>query len=497
MAEHARHLRSLFRTDLYALIRYGFNRPDFDHPWLFERCREVQKDPYGYLDLWAREHRKSTIITFGHSILEILASHGEDPILPAPVTIGIFSHTRPIAKAFLRQIKRELEMNKLLQELFPDILWTNPDKEAPSWSEDGGIIVKRNTNPKEATVEAWGLVDGQPVGKHFSRLVYDDVVTLKSVTTPEMIEKTTEAWALSLNLGTDDGERKYIGTRYHYNDTYREIMKRGAAIPRIHAGTEDGELDGDPVLFTPELWEQKVREMGPYIAACQLLQNPKADRSQGFQRTWLRFYEDTDGSGMNRYVIVDPANEKKKTSDYTAMVVIGLGPDNNYYLLDAVYDRLNLAERTSALFYLHRKWRPLGVGYEKYGKDSDIQHIEHVMNERNYRFDIIPLGGSMAKTDRIKRLIPVFYKHRFYLPPHLYKTNYEGKSVDLVSQFIEEEYDPFPVPVHDDFLDALSRILDTELGAIWPKITEAEDRGDRYARQAYTEPRRRRSWRTA
>ena len=30
------------------------------------------------------------------------------------------------------------------------------------WSLDGGLVVKRKSNPKEATVEAWGLVDSQP-----------------------------------------------------------------------------------------------------------------------------------------------------------------------------------------------------------------------------------------------------------------------------------------------------------------------------------------------
>ncbi len=105
------------------------------------------------------------------------------------ITVGIFSHSRPIAKAFLRQIKREFEGNALLQELFPHI--RPPAKgEKRTWSEDEGIIVKRRTNPKEATIEAWGLVDGQPIGKHFGLLIYDDVVTPESVTTPDMIAKT-------------------------------------------------------------------------------------------------------------------------------------------------------------------------------------------------------------------------------------------------------------------------------------------------------------------
>jgi hypothetical protein len=40
-----------------------------------------------------------------------------------------------------------------------------------------GIIVRGSTNPKEAKVEAHGLVDGQPFDAHFHLRIYDDVVT--------------------------------------------------------------------------------------------------------------------------------------------------------------------------------------------------------------------------------------------------------------------------------------------------------------------------------
>lgn len=478
--EKLSRIRHLARTDLYFLIRYVFNRKDFEHPWLYDRCKEVEREPYGYLDLWARDHRKSTIITYGHTIQEILASHGDNPLITDPVTVCILSHTRPIAKAFLRQIKREFEENQVLKECFPDILYENPKRDAPNWSEDSGLVVKRSGNPKEATVEAWGLVEGMPTGKHFNRLVYDDVVTRESVSSPEMIKKTTDAWELSLNLGSSGIEKiKMIGTRYHMNDTYRVIMDRQAAIPRIYPGTKEGTLDGTPVLLTKEQWTDKVRKMGTYTAGAQLLQNPVADKKQGFNRDWVRYYGSSTGEGMNKYLIVDPANVKSKKSDFTAMAVIGLAEDKNYYILDMVRDKLNLKERTRELFALHRKWKPDRVGYEKYGKDADIEHIEEKMDEVNYHFDIVALGGKVGKIDRIKALQPLFEDSRIYFPSVLHKTNWEGKTEDLVDQFLIEEFDPFPVPVHDDMLDCLARILEADLEADWPMIDE--EKIDRYA----------------
>lgn len=409
-------LRELARNDLYFLIRYIFERPDIEHPWLFDRCREVQENPNGYLDLWAREHYKSTIITYALTIQDILSSHGDHPHPKwngKEVTVGIFSHTRPIAKGFLRQIMRELETNRKLYRLFPEILWNDAKKEAPKWSEDDGMIVKRKTNPKESTVEAWGIVEGQPTSKHFIGRVYDDVVTLASITSPDMIKKTTDSWALSLNLGTRGGFDRYAGTRYHFNDTYREILARNGAIARIYPATDNGTFEGTPVLLTREELESKREKQGVYVFNCQQLQNPVADSMQGFKLIWMRYYEPgITGYNMNKYILVDPANEKKKTSDYTFMGVIGAGSDGNLYVLDMIRDRLNLTERADKLFALHKKWyipgKEIIVGYEKYGKDADIDHMEAKMKTENYYFKIIPVGGMMKKNDRIRRLVPDF-----------------------------------------------------------------------------------------
>lgn len=462
------------RTDLYFLLRYGLKRRDAANEWVFERCAEVQAEPDGYLDLWAREHYKSTIITYAKTIQDILI----DP----EVTAGIFSHTRPIAKAFLRQIKQEFETNETLKTWFPDVLWANPQKEAPKWSEDEGIVVKRKTNPKEATVEAWGVVDGQPTSKHFQILNYDDVVTRDSVSTPEMMMKTTEALSLSFNLGTIGGRRRFIGTRYHFNDSYRTIIERGSAKPRIYPATKDGTVEGEPVKLTREQLAKKRADMGPYVFACQMLQDPKADETQGFKEEWLK-YATCDWRNLNRYIVVDPASAKKKTSDYTAAWVLGLGEDGNIYVLDMVRDRLSLTQRADLLFGWHRRWQPLAVGYERYGKDADIEHIQDRMERENYRFNVIELGGTMAKVDRIRRLIPWFEKGRIFLMPQLNKTNYEGKTVDLTRTFINDEYLAFPVAAHDDMLDALARILDEDMPVLWPRRYYAEDEDDERDRE--------------
>jgi len=466
-------LRWLCRNDLYFLLRYALNRPDCDNEWVFARCREVQAEPDNHLDLWFREGYKSTVITYALTIQDIL----NDP----EITIGLASHTRPIAKAFLRQIMREFEGNETLKGWFSDILWTNPRKESPKWSEDDGIVVRRSSNPKEATIEAWGVVDGQPTSKHYKLLVYDDIVTRESVSTPEMMAKTTDALALSYNLGAHGGRRRFIGTRYHYNDTYRTIMDRGTVKPRVYPATENGKVDGKPVFHTPEALAEKRRDMGPFVFGAQMLQDPTADETQGFKEEWLQWAQPSP-HGLNVYMIFDPASAKKKDSDYTAGWVIGLGPDKNLYVLDMVRDRLSLTQRADLVFGWHRRWQPLATGYERYGMMADIEHFRDRMDRENYRFPIIELGGVMPKADRIRRMIPWFEQGRVYLPQKFPKTNYEGRSVDLTEAFLKEEYLPFPVGAHDDMLDALARILDDEMPADWPMPGDFED-DDTYRNQ--------------
>ena len=458
-----------------------------EHQWLIDRCHEVQAKPDGYLDLWAREHYKSTIITFGLTMQDILASHGDDPLKiwdGHEPTFGFFSHTRPIAKGFLRQIKREFESNGMLRLLFPDVIWENCHKEAPKWSEDDGLILKRKSNPKESTIEAWGLVEGQPTGKHFDVQIYDDVVTLGSVYTPEMMKKTVEAWEMSINLGAGDKpKRRYIGTRYHFNDAYKTMMDRQAAIPRIYPATVSGEADGEPVLKSREKIAELRRILGPYTFSTQQLLNPLADEKQGMKREWVNYHTGVDTSNLNVYIVCDPASSKKNTGDYTAMWVIGLGTDDNYYAIDMIRDRFNLLERTNELFRLHKKYRPLGVGYEKFGMMADIEHIKERMNRENYHFQITELSGSVPKYDRIRGLIPSLSQGRWYFPQELMRTTYDGRVIDIVDTYINEEMLAFPVPVHDDMLDAQARILDPKLNAIWPRIADDEKHADRYNRR--------------
>lgn len=473
--------RWLCRNDLFYLLTVVCKRKDIDRNWIFDRSREVQLAPNGYLDLWSREHYKSSVITFGLSIQDILASHGEDPEARyngREATIGIFSATQKLAADFLDQIKQEFEKNDHLKTFFPDVLYEKPDRQSPSWSKINGITVKRITNPRECTVEAWGLVDNMPTGKHFFIRVYDDIVVPESITETQL-PRTNKAWELSLNLGASGGWVRYIGTKYAMYDTYHLLLERGAAIPRIYpCVTETVEKGGikEPVpetavLMTPEEIKRKRREMGPYVFGAQMLLDPSADRLQGFRDEWLQYWEPSNTRNLSFVIVCDPANEKKKDSDYTVFWVVGLGPDENWYVVDMIRDKMNLAERCRTAVKLHRQWKPKRFGWEEYGLTCDVQALEAHMEVINYRFSVISLGGQMSKMDRIRRLIPLFENGNIYLPRSIVRRNYEDHAVDVIRQFVDEEFRQFPTCITKDMLDALARITDDAMHIPTPPLS--------------------------
>ena len=407
------------------------NRTDGLHPWLYDRFREVELNPDNHLDCWARNHYKSTCITFCGTIQEILKN--------PEITIAIFSHTKDIACDFLQQIKTELDNNLVLQQAFPDVLW-GKDETPPSghWNL-AQLKVKRKTNPKEATVEAHGLVDGMPTGKHFDLLIYDDVVTASSVNTPEQIEKTNAAWSLSDNLGSVNARKWHIGTRYHYADTYQLILDKNILIPRIYPATDNGTMYGNPVFLSTEQWENKKKTQSDSDLACQMLQDPMSGTDKMFNVKDVGVYQ-VRPSTLNIYIMVDPAKSKNIGSDNTAIAVIGVDMQLHKYLLDGFNHRMDLMERWQRTKDMYDKWsnvpgvQAVFVGYEKFSAQADLDYFEEQMTKNNERFDIIELAwpreGSASKKDRVQRLTPDFKQGKFWIP-------YPTKITDLTSEQIK------------------------------------------------------------
>lgn len=475
------HLRFLARNDLFFLCVYILNRKHFIRSerttaWTFRRCGQVQDDPDGYIDLSPRESYKSEIITFGLVIQDIL----NDP----EVTFGFFSHTRPMAKKFLRIIKREFENNEVLKNLFPEVLWQDPKNEcreaSVSWTEEA-ITVRRKGNPKEATVEAWGLVDGQPTGVRYQKIVYDDVVNRDHIST-DMIQKTTVELANSFLLTASDPPiYRYVATYQEIGDTTHQAIERRMFKLRFNSPFDE---QGMPAYCSDAKFADLKSKLDPKTFALQILCDPSKSKSEsdiGFSLDWLDYYDEVPSRrAMNVYILIDPAGNSPDSNSQFAMWVVGLCADRKLRVLDMLLDKLDLEDCWQALFAAVQKWEPLKVGYEKFGMQRDIEHYKYRMKEVNWEFRIVALGGTHASKDqRISRLIPWYREQRILFPRKgIRKVRKDGKDIDLVKHFVDVEYVlwPYNKPCRD-LLDAQARICDEDLGIVWPR---SYSQGDGY-----------------
>jgi len=425
-------------NDRFYLLTRVLGRVDAIHPWIYKQCRMVERAPDGYLDLWARYHYKTSIITTAGSIQEMAIN--------PDVTIALFSVTSKVARKFLRGIQETLEKNENLKRIFADVFWENPKRDAPLWALDQGLIIKRQTTRNEPTISAWGLVDGMPTGGHWDILLYNDIITEKLVGNQDMVAKATASYELSTNLGIGEGTRKWMeGTRYSFADSYGFLIEHGIVKPRIFPATFNGKADDhyvdrkgekqiNPVFVSLEQWQTIKREQRATFAA-QMLQNPLAGKQNTFLPGTLRRYLLRPRT-INVYIMGDYASgeKKDKKTDYSAMVAVGIDHAGNKYLLDGARYRMNLSERWQELSRLYMRWNGapgvqlISVGYERYGAQSDIQYFEEQMKKEGQpRFAITelnwPRAGLGSKTARIQRLEPDFSNNKFYLPAKVWRAN--------------------------------------------------------------------------
>ena len=201
----------------------------------------------------------------------------------------------------------------------------------------------------------------------------------------------TERWELSDNLGTLTSKRKWHwGTRYSFGDTYGVIVERKILKERIFPATDDGTLDGNPVLMTEAAWKQTKDAQRATIAA-QMLLNPLHGNEAIFRAEWFKPY-DVRPTLLTCYMMVDPSKGVGTRSDRTAIVLVGIDARGNRYLLDGVRHRMGLTDRWYHMKRIHQKWmgsigiQGITVGYERYGMLSDIEVIKDMMLREGFSF---------------------------------------------------------------------------------------------------------------
>lgn len=382
------------------------------------------------------------------------------------------SHTAGFAERWGRRC-RNLLAEDVYKSVFPGTQVASDSAAAGQWSTTAG--------GEYTAIGAGGRVQG----RRADLLIIDDPIGSREDADSKLIRDQLWQWyKFDLFPRLKPNARVIVcQTRYHQEDLAGMLLAtEGEKWNQLHVRMEAVEGFHDPLgrapgerlwkeWFTQEMVDDAKKDPRTWTSLYQ--GDPTPIGGGALKKSWVQYYDSPDFAGMPKIMLVDPSGGRnKEKSDFTAIWVLALGEDENIYVCDILRDRLNLTERTEAVFRLHKKWKPVQVRFEVYGLQSDVEHIKTVQNQRNYRFAITEVGGTrISKEDRILRLVPYFERGRFWFPRQFNYTDYSGQVKDLVHVFIEEELCVFPVGAHDDMLDALSRIAEPTLSLPWPSAS--------------------------
>lgn len=245
-------------------------------------------------------------------------------------------------------------------------------------------------------------------------------------------------------------------------------------------------------------------------------QRPERAAPERFDRRWLRVYTDRINKGrFDVWIIVDPALSTSRIADRTSIMALAAGPEERLFIVDWVLDRFLPDERCAAMIKMADRWEASAIVYEETGMQSDTFYLQRAIDAYGIDCPIIPVGRRgerhmWSKERRIAGLIPTFRDGKLVLPGRMtpfdrlpydrqdqyldmhegdppeevpvayfpYKQK-DGKIIDLMQYFIEQEYVPWAGKnsiEHDEGLDTLSRIHDPEFQPQYP--TDNRDLAD-------------------
>ncbi len=453
----------------YFVASWEDGKSSGNKPFMVNMCNMLDDGvDSGTVDVWAREHGKSSCITIAGTVQRVL----NDP----ECTTAIFSFRKSAADKFLDSIRKIFELDFMVW-CFPEIFEANTEK-YPIWSLQGGIRVKRkNTVRRENTVEAFGLVEGAPIGGHFDHRIYDDIETDVMARNPDQLEQCYESLLMSRALGREGGTELIIGTYYSHcgvlvklgqkKDVHGNLMYR----LRIFPATDDGTITGKPVFFSQGYLDDKKTDSG---FNTQYLCNPtpQAEIKLAFERFKPIPREDLPKDRI-KFVIIDPAGDKEVQSgsgnDSWAMLCVSVRPyldelgNSDVYIEDGIVSEMGLSSAIDAACNLYiRNGRIALLGIEKVANDTTYRHIQNALTARGRYLELKKSGkhgGNLLLLSPSGRSKNYRIETALAWPLNNSKLHYaEDLDPEIVNN-LREECNKFPF-FHVDMLDALAYIYD-------------------------------------
>jgi predicted phage terminase large subunit-like protein len=399
--------------------------------------------------LLPRGHLKTSNVTIAKSIQTLL----RDP----NVRILIANQVWDKARDMLVEIKDHLDKSDL-PKVFGEF-------RSERWNQDEITIAQRTKALKEATVTTTG-VEAETTGGHYDVIFLDDLMGLQNCQTPDQRAKAKRFRRSMINLLEPGGILIEVGTRWHLDDTFSEIIENESDYydVMIRKVVENGRIifpkkfnkKFDPVRKTWITIQEPCmdyinhlrKSMTPAEFSSQYLNEPVDEENQLFKPAYFKYY-DRRPDRLYVSMAIDPAISEKQAADYFAINVCGMDEKYDIYVLDTLRGHWNISEAINNIFVMYEKWHPSVVGLETISFQKAIKAwLENEMRERGTHFPITELkrNTNESKEFRIKALEPFYREGKVFHAPWM-------KNLEL-------ELASFPKGKHDDEIDALASQLD-------------------------------------
>jgi len=352
----------------------------------------------GLAILW-RDGGKTSFCTVSETLWRLLTGRSKFTI--------IGSEVKDRAVQLARLPRLELEANARIIQDFGE------QRTLGQWEEEDFVL--RNG----AVVRALGR--GSPWRGHIFRanrpdwVVIDDLESRKTVRNPKMVQERID-WLRSEvfpAVKMDGGQLLILGNRFSKRSAISRLAENKEGEYRFKIFEAAAELpDGSPAWperFSPEDLEKKREIMGPAIYAAEMLNRP-TDEGVLVHDEWIRWIEPDEvpsRQALRVYGFLDPSATAKESSDFKALVTVGIDEDGMRYVLDSWLRKTSPKPTMDAVYTHFALYR-----HERIGMEENMLHDflrESVKEaERRHRY-AVPWQGvvhSENKELRVSRLGP-------------------------------------------------------------------------------------------
>ena len=196
-------------------------------------------------------------------------------------------------------------------------------------------------------------------------------VSLKFLVMDEYADMKPDVWEQILRpaLADQKGHALFIGTPMGRNHFYELYKYAEMADDETYKGWHFTSYD-NPLLDPSEIDIAK-KSMSSYAFRQEFMASFEATGSEMFKEDWIKYGEEPEVGDY--YIAIDLAGfeevGKKRTKntklDETAMAIVKVGDNGDWYVDNIIHGRWSLDETAIKIFQAVRDYRPVSVGIER------------------------------------------------------------------------------------------------------------------------------------